>query len=103
LCCGLAALSLFLPDGQPPYEQLSWIAGLVSHWQWLFLLAGLPLCALALAGRRWHVVLPLLAIVAAFLHLAPAAPTADAPNTLEAGSERTLTVASANLNYARTE
>ena len=100
--CSLGALSTFvpdLPDALTP-ATVRWLAGLASHGQWAY--AGFALVSAALAlgvrrGRSW----PLLALVAAaWLHQAPRA-EAFTPTTTAAQSP--FTVASANLNFERSD
>lgn len=93
-CCGLGALTSFVPAALFSVDAITWLTGLASHWQWVYALVGLPLSALALARRRWHILAPAACIVAGWMSQAPTAATAE-PIT----SERVLTVASANLNY----
>lgn len=94
-CSGLGALTSFVPSSLFSVDVISWLMGLASHWQWVYALVGLPLSALALARRRWHVLVPTACIVAGWMSQAPVATTTGPVTT-----ERVLTVASANLNYA---
>lgn len=96
--CGLGALTSFVPAALFSVDVLTWLTGLASHWQWVYALVGLPLSAVALARRRWHVLLPTACIVAGWMSQVAAAGTAGAVT-----SERVMTVASANLNYAITD
>lgn len=104
LLCAIGAISTFathLPSTLTP-EPLAWLVGLASHWQWAY--AGLALVGATLAlslssGHRWHVLVPLGMVAVAWLHQslgAKAVTSADAPHA-------SLTVASANLNFARTD
>ncbi len=102
--CGLGAMSTFIPylPEAPMPSSLLWLAGLASHWQWLY--AGLAFTGALLTaclgpGRRWHVLVPLAMVMAAWLHQSPQAEA-------RTGHDRatvTLTVASANLNFERTD
>ncbi|QEA12858.1 endonuclease/exonuclease/phosphatase family protein [Comamonas flocculans] len=103
--CGLGAMSAFLPslpEAAMP-DSLRWLAGLVSHWQWLY--AGLALAgallAVSLRSRRPSLALlpPLAMVAAAWLHASPGASVRTASGKAAA----TLTVASANLNFERSE
>lgn len=97
--CAAAALSTFapyLPAALVP-EPLGWLLGLAAHWQWAYLALAVPAAAPVLGlrrGRRAWVLLPLGLVGAAWLHHAPAAPEARAPDA----SALSLRVASANLN-----
>ena len=93
-CCGLGALTSFVPAALASVNVITWLTGLASHWQWLYALVGLPLCAFALSHRRWHILVPAVCIVAGWMNQAPAAAPPGAVT-----SERVLSVASANLNY----
>lgn len=93
-CCGLGALTSFVPAALASVNVITWLTGLASHWQWLYALVGLPLCAFALSHRRWHILVPAVCIVAGWMNQTPAAAPPGAVT-----SERVLSVASANLNY----
>lgn len=101
--CGLGAISTFmpyLPETTMP-DSLRWLAGLASHWQWLY--AGLAVIGALLTAclrprRPWQVLVPLAMVAAAWLHQSPQAEARTAPGQPAV----TLTVASANLNFERT-
>lgn len=102
--CGLGALCTFMPylPATMVPGSLRWLAGLASHWQWLY--AGLALTGALLTvglrpARPWHVLVPLAMVTAAWLHQLPQAEARTTPSQPSA----TLTVASANLNFERTD
>ena len=102
--CGLGAMSTFmpyLPEAALP-DYLRWLAGLASHWQWLYAglaVIGASLTACLRPGRPWQVLVPLAMVAAAWLHQSP---QAEARTALGQPAV-TLTVASANLNFERTD
>ena len=72
--CGLGALCTFVPylPGTLMPDSLRWLAGLASHWQWLYAglaLTGAVLTACLRPARPWQVLAPL-AMVAAITILA---------------------------------
>lgn len=81
------------------HESLPWILGLLGHWQWVFLGAGLTAAALALAlalgTRRYLALVPAAVILASWFQHLPHAPDGD----LKPGAVQ-LRVVTANLNYA---
>lgn len=102
--CGLGAMSTFMPylPATMVPDSLRWLAGLASHWQWLYAslaLTGALLTAGLRPARPWHVLAPLVMVTAAWLHQLPQAEAHTAPSQPSA----TLTVASANLNFERTD
>ncbi|MBS0468741.1 MAG: endonuclease/exonuclease/phosphatase family protein [Proteobacteria bacterium] len=102
--CGLGALTTFAPYLPEPLAPatLRWLAGLASHWQWAY--AGFALFSAALViglrrEHRWPLLVPLALVAAAWLHQAPRAETFT-PTT---AAQSQFTVASANLNFERTD
>lgn len=97
----ISTFATYLPAPLTP-EPLAWLVGLASHWQWAY--AGLALVGSALAlglssSHRRHVLVPLAIVAVAWLHQSPGAKTLTSADTSNAG----LTVASANLNFVRTD
>ena len=91
--CGLCSIAS---------DSLRWLAGLASHWQWLYAglaLTGAVLTACLRPARPWQVLAPVAMVAAAWLHQLPQAEARTAHNQ----SSVTLTMASANLNFERTD
>lgn len=102
--CAVGAVSTFASyltaDITP--ESVNWIFGLASHWQWVYAgtaLVGATLALWLTSGRQCYVLVPLGMVMAAWLHQSPSAKPLTAADT----SSIKLTVASANLNFERTD
>lgn len=102
--CAFGAMSTFvpyLPEAVAP-GPARWLAGLASHWQWAYAVLSAAGAALALwlsSGRQLHVLLPLGLVAAAWLHQSPRTETPAVPPA----SPAQFTVATANLNFERTD
>jgi endonuclease/exonuclease/phosphatase (EEP) superfamily protein YafD len=102
--CTVGAMCTFapyLPATITP-DPVGWIVGLAAHWQWAY--AGLAVLGGALtlwlsSKHRSRVFVPLGLVAAAWLHQSPSAKAPDARDA----SPAMLTVASANLNFGRTD
>lgn len=100
-CCGIAACSAWVVRVWYQPVTAVWMAGLLSHWQWVYVtLAGVSLCAAGLSRRSLVIaLLPTAVVAGVWWDQAPAAAPREA--TAPGRSEGTLLVASANLNFAR--
>lgn len=100
---GAMSLSAFMARADVLPESAAWLAGLLSHWQWVYAALAVVGSLIALMGRRpvLHLI-PLVVVAGTWMAtVTPAAPTWQ-PET-GAAPRVTLTVATANLNFARTD
>jgi endonuclease/exonuclease/phosphatase (EEP) superfamily protein YafD len=81
------------------HESLPWVLGLLSHWQWFYLVAGLFGAGLALVFRRYTSIAAAAALLFSWSFYMPAAPLHE--ETLTAGDD--MQVATVNLNFDNTD
>lgn len=96
--CGAAALgsSAALESGLP--STLTWVLGLLHHWQWAYLVLGWTAALTAVLCGRKLALLPALLILGVWSAHLQSLPSAPGRND-EASAGGALKVASVNLNY----
>ena len=81
-------------------QEVQWALELISHWQWVYLVAGITcLAVLVIAKRAWWPLIPLLVLGASFFVQSG---TLDR-STVPVGARPVLQVATANLNFDTTD
>ena len=100
--CALFSLSApilrFIP--LQGWDDVQWALELISHWQWVYLVAGITcLAVLVIAKRAWWPLIPLLALGASFFVQSGTLDRSTEP----VGSKPVLQVATANLNFDTTD
>ena len=78
------------------WEDVQWALELISHWQWVYLVAGITcLVVLVIAKRAWWPLIPSLVLGASFFVQSGTLDRSTEP----VGSKPVLQVATANLNF----
>lgn len=82
------------------FEDVQWALELISHWQWVYLVAGITcLAVLVVAKRAWWPLIPLLVLGASFFVQSGTLDRSTEP----VGARPVLQVATANLNFDTTD
>ena len=82
------------------WDDVHWVLELISHWQWVYLVAGITcLAVLVIAKRAWWPLIPSLALGASFLVQSGTLDRSTEP----VGARPVLQVATANLNVDTTD
>ena len=78
------------------WDDVQWALELISHWQWVYLVAGITcLAVLVIAQRAWWPLIPALVLGASFFVQSATLDRSTEP----VGSKPVLQVATANLNF----
>ncbi len=82
------------------WDDVQWALELISHWQWVYLVAGITcLAVLVIAKRAWWPLIPSLVLGASFFVQSGALDRSTEP----VGARPVLQVATANLNFDTTD
>lgn len=93
-----APILRFIPLDE--WEEVQWALELVSHWQWVYLVAGITcLVVLVIAKRAWWPLIPLLVLGTSFFVQSGTLDRSTEP----VGARPVLQVATANLNFDTTD